>query len=153
MQLLGLIDTLEAIILKSKKIPMTDKVILEEKKLLSLIDKIRLVIKQGEGVIRKSIEKEIEEKKKKQMTMEMEPENEAQNIINDAYSKARQIRDGADEYADQILGNLQIIITKMQRNALKLDQVLENGRNRLKKAKELDDKSSKITSSKDMRAS
>lgn len=147
MQLLGLIDTLEAIILKSRKIPMTDKVVLEEKKLLNLIDKIRLVIKQGEGVIRKSIEKEIEEKKKRQQVMEMDPVSEAQKIINDAYSKARQVRDGADEYADQVLGNLQIIISKMQRNATRMNQVLENGRSRLKKTKELDDKSKKIISS------
>jgi hypothetical protein len=140
MELLGLIDTLEAMIAKGNKIPLTDKVVIEEKRILALIDKLRFAVKQGEGVIRKTVEREMEIKRRREPVVIGDPSSEAQKVLNDAYNEAKKIRESADEYADQVLANLQIIIAKMQRSSKKMDEVLENGRNRLKKSKELDEK-------------
>lgn len=140
MELLGLIDTLEAIIIRGNKIPLTGKVVLEEKKILTLIDKLRYAVKQGEGIIRKTIEKEMELKKKREPVVINDPNEEVKKVLEEAYNEAKKIHEGADEYADQVLANLQIIIAKIERNTKKMDQVLENGRNRLKKSKELNEK-------------
>ena len=44
-ELLGIVDSLEATILEASKIPFSDNIIIDEKSLLSLIDKIRIAMK------------------------------------------------------------------------------------------------------------
>ena len=44
-EVLGLLDALEAVILDSKKVPLTDNVIVNEQKLIDIIDKLRTVVK------------------------------------------------------------------------------------------------------------
>ena len=44
MEILGLLDTLESMILDGTKIPLTKKILINEDKILAVIDKMRLVI-------------------------------------------------------------------------------------------------------------
>lgn len=145
MEILGLLDSLESAILDSFKIPLTSKVVVQEGEILALIDKMRLVIQSGNDFVKKAIEAEhkiMEEKdghekqlKKisKATVQDMgeevsakELEEKAQEIIHQAYQLAREIRLGADKYADEILANLEI-------NSNKILRTIKNGRLRLKK--------------------
>ena len=53
--ILGLLEALEAAILESPKIPLTDKTIIDETKILEIIDKIRLVLQSGPELAQGSI--------------------------------------------------------------------------------------------------
>jgi len=116
MEILGLLDTLEATILSGKKILLSDKVILEETKLLEIIDKIRLLLKSDEGLARRTLDKSA----KKNVYTE-------KGIISKAQRESRLIREGANKYADEVLASLLSTVLKLQRT-------LKNGRDRLEKA-------------------
>ena len=47
-EILGLLDSVEAEILEAKRIPLLDYVILDERKVLLILDKLRLTL-QGNG--------------------------------------------------------------------------------------------------------
>jgi hypothetical protein len=55
MEILGLLDTLESMILDSSKIPFTKKVVVDEESLLGIVDKMRLVIQGGGGFAKEAI--------------------------------------------------------------------------------------------------
>ena len=57
MEILGLLDTLEAMILDGFKIPLSKRTIVNEEKLLAVIDKMRLVLQGGEDFAKKAIDK------------------------------------------------------------------------------------------------
>ena len=57
MEILGLLDTLESMILEGFKIPLTKKTLINEDKILQVIDKIRLVSQGGGDFVKKAIEK------------------------------------------------------------------------------------------------
>ncbi|HTY14057.1 MAG TPA: hypothetical protein VMD02_07760 [Candidatus Omnitrophota bacterium] len=48
MKILGLLDTLESVVLDGFKIPLTKKTMVNEEQLLKIIDKIRLVASGGD---------------------------------------------------------------------------------------------------------
>ncbi|MFH1428550.1 MAG: hypothetical protein ABIH39_02290 [Candidatus Margulisiibacteriota bacterium] len=118
MQILGLLDTLEAMILASKKVPLTDKVILEEGRILEIVDKMRVIIRSGGGAAKRAIEK-----------VSMNDHQNERVIISKAQREARLIREGANKYADDTLANLLTTV-------LKLERTLNNGRQRLAKVRE-----------------
>ncbi len=130
-EILGLVDALEAQVLSAQKIPLTDKIMLNEKKMLNIIDKIRIVIKSEEDVVRKSIElqkREINGVENKFFT-EQEMETKVPiTIIQNAEKEAQKIKEQANTYADYILSNLQLMITKIQKNILQMEKSVEDGR-------------------------
>jgi len=121
MQILGLLDTLESIILDGFKIPLSRKVVLNEDQLLSIIDKMRLLISGGEGLVKK-------ERKEPEAAVSAEaPITEkggGPEILEQAYQIAREIREGADKYADEVLANLELSTTRVLRT-------IKAGRDRL----------------------
>ena len=118
MEILGLLDTLESIILDSTKVPFSKKVIVDEDKLLSLIDKIRLVMQGGVDFARKAIGRD---ENQEVNTAEAAPteknkeDNKAVEVIEQAYQMAKEIREGADKYADEVLSNLEATSTRILR--------------------------------------
>ena len=54
-KLLGLLDVLESKILEGKKVPLTEKVMVDEDEVMSIIDKIRSVL-QSDDVIQNNIQ-------------------------------------------------------------------------------------------------
>jgi hypothetical protein len=143
-EVLGLLDSLEATILESKKIPLTDKVIIEEKNLLSLIDKMRLTLKSNGDIVHEALTTAEPENFQTAQTpsfYNLKPgqknsyytDQKADEILTDAQDNAKEIIQGAKAYADQVLANLQLIVTKNQKNLGMMEKTLENSREILDK--------------------
>lgn len=140
-ELLGLLDALESVILDSKKIPLTDNVIVNEQKLIDIIDKARSVIKTKGDIL----------KEKYKMIQESSTENNVQTSkitksdIDIEMEKIKKIKQGAQDYAAFVLSNLQLTVTKMQNNLIKLEKNIESGRDIIEKKNEsLDSKEKNI---------
>lgn len=134
MEILGLLDTLESIVLDSTNIPFTKRIIVNEEQLLSIIDKIRLVIQGGSDFAKKAIARgespQKEEAGAEVSEAERRPqaESKAIEVIEQAYQMAKEIREGADKYADEVLANLEATSTRILRT-------IKAGRERLSGAK------------------
>ena len=132
MEILGLLDHLESIVLDSAKVPFTKKIMADEEKLLSVIDKIRLVAQGGGGfaagrVVSKPDGPEPDEAPASAEDERRPPhENKAAEIMEQAYKMSKEIREGADKYADEVLANLEATSTRILRT-------VKAGRERLEK--------------------
>ena len=111
-------------ILDGTKIPFTKKVMAEEEKLLSVIDKTRLVIQGGSDYARKAIGRD------EAVEAEEPPRStgaaKTTEALEQAYQMAKEIREGADKYADEVLANLEATSTRLLRT-------IKAGRERLAK--------------------
>jgi hypothetical protein len=143
-EVLGLIDSIEATILESSKVPMTGKVMIEEKKILQLIDKLRLVIKGSDDVIRKAVDVSFNIEKSDPINNTQSHLGNTQgvgqasprNIIEEAKNEAEKIKKDAADYADYILANLQLMITKVQKNVINVEKNIDTSRDMLERHKE-----------------
>lgn len=134
MEILGLLDTLESIILDSSKVPFSKKVMVDEEKVLAIIDKIRLVIQGGNDFAKKAIGRSdshsaASEEQTIEEAVEMarpKNENKGTEVLEQSYQMAKEIRDGADKYADEVLANLEATSTRILRT-------IKAGRERLNK--------------------
>ncbi len=133
-EILGLVDSLEASILEGKKVPFTEKIILDEKGMLKLVDKIRLALKSNGRIIRQTIdltkepEKETEEINAEQPAM-------ARDTFEESASFSENMRMEANEYADNVLANLQLLVTKLQKELVRVEKSIEVGRSILEEVK------------------
>jgi len=137
MEILGLIDTLESVVCDSMKIPFTGKTVINEADILSIIDKMRLVLQSGKGFIETKISSrpgeaaphiKLHEVSDASKPAALEnPEGKAAEIIQQAYQVAREIRGGADRYADEVL-------TKLEATTGRIIRTIKNGRMRLNRA-------------------
>ncbi len=133
MEVLGLLDHLESLVLDSAKIPFSKKIMVDEDKLLAVIDKIRMVLQGGGDFARKAIGKSEEPAAPGEQTIEAAEaerrppaESKAVEVMEQAYKMAKEIRDGADKYADEVLANLEATSTRILRT-------VKAGRERLEK--------------------
>jgi len=135
MEILGLLDTLESTILDGFKVPFVKKIIMDEEKVLSIIDKMRLVVQGGEGLAKEAIAAKSDGTvaAAPKATAQGSPEqrakddNKAVEILQQAYQMAKEIREGADKYADEVLANLESTSTRILRT-------IKAGRDRLNKS-------------------
>ncbi len=121
-KLLGLLDALESEIVDGKKVPLTEKVMVEEQAVMAIIDKMRAVI-QSDDVIKQNIQVNTTS----ELSLAPNQATIKEQTSNDL-EKAKKIKEGAQEYAQYILSNLQLIVTKMQNNLVKLEKNIEGGR-------------------------
>lgn len=132
MEILGLLDSLEEAILNGFKVPLTKKIMVNEEQVLALLDKIRLVAQGGSNFAKKAIDKEhgategAEEQTVHMMQSSAEKGGGATDIVQSAYQIAKEIREGADKYADEVLSNLELTSTRVLRT-------IRAGRDRLSK--------------------
>jgi hypothetical protein len=133
MEILGLIDTLESMILEGFRVPLSRKTMIDEEKVLQVIDKIRLVAQGGGGLVKDALNnkrtaapkhegmdviearKEVE-KLKERLPAASEKEGKATEIIENAYKIAKEVRMGADKYADDVLSNLEATSSRILRS-------------------------------------
>lgn len=133
MEALGLLDTLESMILDGTKIPLTKKILINEEQILNLIDKLRLVIQGGEGLAKGAIASksgaavasannapEAEKTGPTEASVDLEgvssrEEAKSVEVLQQAYQMAKEIREGADKYADEVLANLEATSTRILR--------------------------------------
>lgn len=144
MDMMGLIDRLEDLIANSRKVPLTGSVVLPEQQLYDIIDELRAAfpdeLKQARWIVKERQEM-LEEADKEalrireeamaraeQMTSEYEvvklAERRANEILEAAQAREREIRLGAEDYADEMLANLEV-------NLGKLLSAVQRGRDRL----------------------
>ncbi len=151
MEILGLLDTLEAMILDGFKVPLSSKTIVNEEKLLAVIDKVRLVLQGGEDFAKKAIGREKHLVTKAEVLDEVIPkkgkgarlpqkaktepediEGKAIEVLQQAYQVAKEVRQGADKYADEVLANLEAtsarILRSIRAGRERLSRVVGEGR-------------------------
>ncbi len=142
MEVLGLLDVLESKILDGTKIPFSKRVMIDEEDILSIIDKVRLVLQGGGGFAKGAISSNsaaaneeqgetISAAQAKTATMVREnPQIRTQDdaksveVLQQAYQMAKEIREGADRYADEVLANIEATTTRILRS-------IKAGRDRL----------------------
>lgn len=124
MEILGLLDALESMLLDGFKIPLTKKTLVNEERILSVIDKMRMVIQGGGGFAKKALSGEEAEaqagkaapqKERPQAVQPMPDNTKAAEIVQQAYQIAKEVREGADKYADEVLSNLELTSTRVLR--------------------------------------
>ncbi|MDI6822116.1 MAG: ATPase [Actinomycetota bacterium] len=144
MDIMALIDKLEDLIARGKKVPLSSSVVISEQKLYEIIDQVRGTLpeelKQARWIVKErqemlaEAEKEanriIDEARQKAQAITSETEivklaeQKAAEIIEMARTKEREIRLGAEDYADEMLANLEV-------NLGKLLTAVQRGRDRL----------------------
>lgn len=148
MDLLSALNELEELIESSGKIPLTRRVMVDEDRMLDLLDRIRTTIpeeiRQAKWIIQER-DKVLDDSQKEAMRILEDVQRQverkaddsevvrqaklmAEEIMAKAESMAREIRDGARNYADDILGNLQESLNKVSLQ-------IEQGRSELKSMK------------------
>lgn len=144
MDIMALIDKLEEIVSEGKKVPLTSSVMVSEENIYELIDEVRAALpeelKQARWIVKerqemmdeaeKEAQRLIEEanEKAKNIASENEivklAEQKAAEIIEASRAKEREIRLSAEDYADEMLANLEV-------NLGKLLSAVQRGRDRL----------------------
>lgn len=138
------IDKLEDVVARSKKMPLTSSVIINEQKIYEIIDELRATLpdelKQARWIVKERQEMLEEAEKEanriledtreqaKALASETEvvklAEQQAAEILDKARAHEREIRLGAEDYADEMLANLEV-------NLGKLLAAVQRGRDRL----------------------
>lgn len=130
MEILGLLDALESMILDGFKIPLTKKTLINEEQILGVIDKIRLVVQGGGNFAKKALGERAENPNAPEAVSQPEepstPANKSTEVLQQAYQLAKEVKEGADNYADEVLSNLELTVTRLIRT-------IKAGRERLDK--------------------
>jgi cell division septum initiation protein DivIVA len=146
--LLSALNELEELIETSGKIPLTRKVLVNEDRMLDLLDRIRTTIpeeiRQAKWIIQER-EKVMNDSQKEALRLLEDAQKQvdkqadeseiarkakdiADEIVDRAEDKARELRDGARSYADDVLTNLMDSLDK-------LSSQIEQGRSELRTMK------------------
>src|SRR3982750_142342 len=116
MDVLVLIDKLDDLIHNARPVPLTDQVRVDREEIYDLLDQMRATIpeeiKQARWIV------------KERQEMLAEAERAAEEIVEEAREREREIRLGAEDYADDILSTLEV-------NLQKFLQAVQRGRDRL----------------------
>lgn len=132
MDVLVLIDKLDDIVNNSRPMPMTDKVMIDREEIYDILDQMRSTIpeeiKQARWIVKERQEMLAEAKTEsdriikeandqaerlvsEQEVVKMAERNAAQ-IMEDARAREREIRLGAEDYADEVLETLEVNLDK-----------------------------------------
>ena len=126
MDVLVLIDKLDDIIHNARSVPLTDSVMIDREEIYDILDQMRSTIpeeiKQARWIVKERQEMLSEAKQEadrilgeaqdraERLASDTEvvrlAEKNAQQIMEDARDREREVRLGAEDYADEVLGNL-----------------------------------------------
>jgi cell division septum initiation protein DivIVA len=132
MDVLALIDKLDDLIHNARPVPLTDQVRIDRDAIYELLDEMRSTIpeevKQARWIVKERQEMLAEAKreaeriitdareKATQAASEQEivkrAEREAAEILEEARGREREVRLGAEDYADEVLGTLEVNLGK-----------------------------------------
>jgi cell division septum initiation protein DivIVA len=141
---LVLIDKLDDLIHNAKQVPLTDQVRVDKEEIYDLLDQMRATIpeeiKQARWIVKERQEMLAEAKREAERIVKeardeqqhlvsqeevvKQAENHADDIIEEARAREREIRLGAEDYADDILNTLEV-------NLEKFLAAVQRGRDRL----------------------
>jgi len=144
MDIMALIDRIEEILEQGRAVPFSSSKMVDPDKIFEIIDEIRAQfpdeLKQARWIVKER--QEMLEEAEKQANLILEEareraqaiaseqevvklsEQQAAAILDDARTKEREIRLGAEDYADEMLANLEV-------NLGKLLTAVQRGRDRL----------------------
>ncbi len=148
MQLVVLLDRLERTIDSSTQIPLTGKALLEKEELLELVEEIRTsmpeeieraawIVKERDNIM-KEAQREAQDIIKKakdyvgksinESDIILQARAEADRIIDESKKYIREIKEGADSYADSSLANLEATLLEALKVIRKGREVLNKER-------------------------
>jgi hypothetical protein len=133
MDALEIIDKIEALLDKSKKVPFTSNIMISENEIYEMLDELRNVlpeefrqarwiVKEREGMIEESkrqSERIVREAKERSEMLVNETEilknasRKAENLLSIAEAKSRTIRLEAEDYADEKLAGLEAALHRI----------------------------------------
>ena len=133
MDVLVLIDKLDDLVHNAKTVPMTDQVRVDKEEIYDILDQMRATIpeeiKQARWIVKErqemlaeakreaeKIVKEARERQERRVGAEevtKQAERMAEDIVEDARAREREIRLGAEDYADEILSTLEVNLSKI----------------------------------------
>ena len=133
MDVLVLIDKLDDTIHNAKQVPLTDTVRVDKEEIYDILDQMRATIpeeiKQARWIVKerqemlaeakREAERIVKEARERQTRLVSDQEitraaeRAAEDIIEDARAREREIRLGAEDYADDILNTLEVNLTKI----------------------------------------
>jgi cell division septum initiation protein DivIVA len=132
MDVLVLIDKLDDVIHNARTVPLTDSVMIDREEIYDLLDQMRSTIpeeiKQARWIVKERQEMLAEAKQEadrivaeanekgarlaSQEEIVRLAEKQAKEIIEDARERERETRLGAEDYADEVLANLEVNLEK-----------------------------------------
>jgi cell division septum initiation protein DivIVA len=119
MDVLVLIDKLDDLVHNAKPVPLTDQVRVDKEEIYDILDQMRATIpeeiKQARWIVKERQEMLAEAKREAERIIKevtKQAERAAEDIIEDARAREREIRLGAEDYADEILNTLEVNLTK-----------------------------------------
>src|SRR6202162_1451732 len=132
MDVLVLIDKLDDLVHNAKPVPLTDQVRVDKEEIYDILDQMRATIpeeiKRPGGIVKERQEmlaeakreaerivKEARERQERLISEEeitKQAERTAEDIVEEAQAREREIRLGAEDYADEILNTLEINLSK-----------------------------------------
>ena len=132
MDVLVLIDKLDDLVHNAKTIPLSDSVRVDKEEIYDILDQMRATIpeeiKQARWIVKERQEMLAEAKKEAERIIKDARERQerlvgdeevtklaeraAEDIVEDARARERQIRLGAEDYADEILNTLEVNLSK-----------------------------------------
>lgn len=120
-----LIDELEESLATGRRVPFTGYLLIEEERILDIIDRMRVAVpeelKQARRVIQEQDRLLDDARSQVQRVLEEQGllsaiEEERQRLLQQAEDEAGQVRAGADEYARQVLNELDDRLAKLLSN-------------------------------------
>ena len=144
MDVLVLIDKLDDVVHNARPVPLTDQVRVDREEIYDLLDQMRATIpeeiKQARWIVKERQEMLAEAKREAERIVReareqqarlisdeevtKQAERAADEIVEDARTREREIRLGAEDYADEILNTLEV-------NLQKFLAAVQRGRDRL----------------------
>jgi cell division septum initiation protein DivIVA len=116
MDVLVLIDKLDDLVHNAKSVPMTDQVRVDKEEIYDILDQMRATIpeeiKQARWIVKERQEMLAEERLVGEEEVTKQAERAAEDIVEDARAREREIRLGAEDYADEILNTLEVNLSK-----------------------------------------
>ena len=132
MDVLVLIDKLDDLVHQAKAVPLTDQVRIDREEIYDILDQMRATIpeeiKQARWIVKERQEMLAEAKREAERILKeardeqnrliaseevvRQAERQAEEIIEEARTREREIRLGAEDYADDILNSLEVNLTK-----------------------------------------
>src|SRR6188508_3165472 len=132
MDVLVLIDKLDDLIHNARPVPLTDQVRVDREEIYDILDQMRATIpeeiKQARWIVKERQEMLAEAKREAERIVKeardqqarlvaneeitRQAERAAEEIVEEAREREREIRLGAEDYADDILNTLEVNLTK-----------------------------------------
>ena len=132
MDVLVLIDKLDDLVHNAKAVPLTDQVRIDREEIYDILDQMRATIpeeiKQARWIVKERQEMLAEAKREAERILKeardeqnrlvsneevvKQAERQADEIVEEARTREREIRLGAEDYADDILNTLEVNLSK-----------------------------------------